>query len=223
MSVCVSGEHLYRSVIVLSIRVRGRTYIDRPSHCHVMGPHLYQSVIVLSVWVGAAPISIDHLFVISVCVFRTAPILIGHSSFLVSLVFGTVAISIGHHLVSLSFRVGTTPISISHFPCQFAFGAAPISIGHLVIILSVWVLARSAPISIGHYFVRFSWVLFDFESPSFFSFGILSHCAYSSRHFESSCFPSFWAFRVILFTWLLGAYRLFLIALLDFPLPLQMT
>ena len=29
-------------------------------------------------------------------------------------------------------------------------------------------------------------------------------------------FP-FWAFRVILFTWLLDAYRLFIIALLDFP------
>ena len=27
--------HLYRSVIVLSVRVRGRTYIDRPSPCHI--------------------------------------------------------------------------------------------------------------------------------------------------------------------------------------------
>ena len=155
---------------------RGRTYIDR------------SFILSVWVWVGAAPISIGHLLVMSVCVSGTAPI------------------SIGHHLVSSSFR-GRTYINR---PCSYHFSC------------SVW--ARTAPISIGHCFVRLSWVLFNFESPSFFSFGVQSHRrAYSSKHFESSCFPSFWAFRVVLSTWLLGSYRLFIITLLEFPLPLHMT
>ena len=67
ISVFVSGSHLYLSVIVLSVRVRGRTYIDRPSPCNIClcfgttpisighclvslssGPHLYRSAISLS-------------------------------------------------------------------------------------------------------------------------------------------------------------------------------
>ena len=61
------GPHLYRSVIVLSVRVWGYTYIDRSSHCLIgsvsrtapisinhrlnsqsLGSHLYQSTISLS-------------------------------------------------------------------------------------------------------------------------------------------------------------------------------
>ena len=49
--VCVSGQHLYRSVIVLSVRVWGRTYIDRPSPCHI------------SLCFGISPISIGHCLV----------------------------------------------------------------------------------------------------------------------------------------------------------------
>ena len=76
------GLHLYRSVIVLSIRVRGRTYIDRPSSCHISLCFWDRTYIDRSLSCqlefGAAPISIDHLLVISVCVCGTAPILIGH-------------------------------------------------------------------------------------------------------------------------------------------------
>ena len=101
MSVCVSGPHLYRSVIRRVSLCRDRTYIDRSSSyqfefklrphpyrsiihrflsVQFLGPHLYRSVIILSiwVWVGAAPISIGHLLVMSVCVSGTAPISIGH-------------------------------------------------------------------------------------------------------------------------------------------------
>ena len=102
-----SGPHLYRSVIILSVsvRVRGRTYIDRPSPCHVSlvsgaaptsighvpitfhvhfvsGPHLYQSVIILSVSVRVrtAPISIGH----SSCQFELGPHLYRSAIFLSS-------------------------------------------------------------------------------------------------------------------------------------------
>ena len=72
------GPHLYRSVIILSVRV-----------C-VLGLHLYWSVIILSVWVWveATLISIDHLHIIlcSFWVFGTTPILIGHS-FVLSIQF----------------------------------------------------------------------------------------------------------------------------------------
>ena len=45
------GPHLYRLVIVLSVKVRGRTYIDRSSHCLV------------SLVSGTTPISIGHCFI----------------------------------------------------------------------------------------------------------------------------------------------------------------
>ena len=51
ISVCVSGPHLYRSVIVLSVRVQGRTYINRPSLCHI------------TMCFGTAPISIGRCLV----------------------------------------------------------------------------------------------------------------------------------------------------------------
>ena len=90
ISVCVSGSHLYRSVIVLSVRVRGCTYIDRPSPCHVSlcfwgctyidRPSPYHVSVYFwgrtyndrslscQLEFGASPISIGHLFIISVCV-----------------------------------------------------------------------------------------------------------------------------------------------------------
>ena len=98
------------------------------------GQHLYQSVIILSVWVwvGAAPISIGHLLVMTV-------------QFL------------GPHL----YRSIIFCVSLSFF------GTAPILIGHCFISLC-WVLFASG--SRLH-----SWVLFDFESPSFRVFYVQSH------------------------------------------------
>ena len=56
VSLCFSGPHLYRSVIILSVSVcvfLDRTYIDRSFICQFQfsfsGPHLYQSIIILSV------------------------------------------------------------------------------------------------------------------------------------------------------------------------------
>ena len=46
-----SGPHLYRSIIVLSVRIRGHPYIDQPSPYHVS-----------SVF-GTAPISISHCLI----------------------------------------------------------------------------------------------------------------------------------------------------------------
>ena len=58
--------HLYQSTISLSYQFvfRDRTYIDRSLSCQLE--------------FGIAPITIDHLLVMSVCVSRTAPISIGH-------------------------------------------------------------------------------------------------------------------------------------------------
>ena len=165
----------------------------------------------MSVWVGAAPISIGHLPISSVS--GAAPISIGHLP--ISLASGTAPISIGHsscqsesrpHLyrsaIFLSvcvFRVRTAPISIGHSSCQFE------SRPHLY---------RSA-ISLS--------CQFEFLGPHLYRSVIVlldwvESCLISSHHL-----PSFWAFRVVLFTWLLSAHRLFIIALLDFPLPLYMT
>ena len=156
-----SRLHLYRSIIHRVSLSWGRTPIDRPSsyqfefilsfrdHTFIdrpffypfeLRPHLYWSTIFLSVWVwvfrvGTAPISIDHLSIISssIYVFGTAPISIGH--FLMSVRVGAAPILIGHvpiiFHVSLNFWdriyidrsfvmsvwVGVAPISISHLPC----------------------------------------------------------------------------------------------------------
>ena len=120
-----SGQHLYRSVIVLSVRVWGCTYIDRPSPYHVSsasgtapisighsscqfefsGPHLYQSTISLSCQFNFWDRTyIDWSFVVSVWVFGAAPISIGHLP-----------------ICLCSVWVGTALISIDHFSCQFEF------------------------------------------------------------------------------------------------------
>ena len=49
-----------------------------------------------------------------------------------------------------------TYIDRSFFVLVQVFGAAPISIGHLLIILSIWVWVGTAPISIGHHLVSSS-------------------------------------------------------------------
>ena len=151
-----SRSHLYRSVIVLSVRVWGRTYIDRPSPCHV------------SLVSRTAPISIGH----SSCQFEfsgAAPILISHFPIRLSLVFESgphlyrsvilhVNLSWDHTYIdqSLSYQLefGATPISICHLLVMLVqflgphpyrsvihpvglssiFGAAPISIGHLIVL-----------------------------------------------------------------------------------------
>ena len=104
-----SGPHLYRSAISLScqsvsgtapisighyrvILSRGRTYIDRPSPCHVsqfLGPHLYQSVIF------HVSLSRDRTYI--------------DRSLSCQLESGAAPISIGHLPISL-VRVGTAPI-----------------------------------------------------------------------------------------------------------------
>ena len=155
---------------------RGRTYIDRLSSCQFeSGPHLYRSVIIVSVLVGAAPISIDHLLIMSVQFL--GPHLYRSAIFLS--ISGTTPISIGHlscqfesgpHLyqsaISLSCQSvsGTAPISIGHYcvslsrdrtyidrllSCQFESGPHPYQ---SVIFLSV---SRTAPISIGHLSCQF--------------------------------------------------------------------
>ena len=120
ISVCVSVPHLYRSVIVLSVRVQGRTYIDRPSPCYI------------SLCFGATPISIDHLLVMLVCVSAAAPISIGH------LLVISVCVS-GQHVyrsvIVLSARVrGRTYIDWPS-PCHISlcFQTSPISIGHCLV------------------------------------------------------------------------------------------
>ena len=135
--------------VLITFRVnlsRGCTYIDRPCSYHFScqfesGSHLYRSTMFLSlfvsVWVGVAPISIDHVPIIF-CVslsFRGRTYIDQPSSY--------------HFHVSLSFsRLHLHRLAIFlSFPCQFEFfGTAPISIGHLS--CSVWV--GVAPISIDH-------------------------------------------------------------------------
>ena len=105
--------------LVSSVRVRGRTYINRPcssSPCHV------------SFRVGTAPISIDHLPVMSVssrdrtyidrpspchvslCLSRGRTYIDRLSPYHVSFRVGTAPISIGHHLISLSLSRDRTYI-----------------------------------------------------------------------------------------------------------------
>ena len=165
----------------------------------------------MSVWVGTAPISIGHHLISSsrgrTHIDRPFPC---HDSS----VSGTAPISIRHHLINSSR--GRTYIDRSFIISAQFLGP------HLyrsVIILSVRVGA--APISIGHVPITFC-VQFESGPRLYRSVIVLldwvESCSISSHHL-----PSFWAFRVVLFTWLLSAYRLFIIALLDFPPSLHMT
>ena len=135
ISAFVSGPHLYLSVIVLSVRVRGRTYIDRPSPFHVSLCFWGRTYIdrpspcYISLCFGATPISIDHLLVMLVCVSAAAPISIGHRLVISVCVSGQ---HVYRSVIVLSARVrGRTYIDWPS-PCHISlcFGTAPISIGH---------------------------------------------------------------------------------------------
>ena len=99
------------------------------------GPHLYRSVIIVSVLVGAAPISIDHLLIMSVQFL--GPHLYDRPS--------------SCHVSSVS---RTAPIrSVIFLSCQFSFWDRAYTIGHLFIV-SVCVEDRTY--TIGHYRVSLS-------------------------------------------------------------------
>ena len=203
-TVLISIGHCFVSLI------RGRTYIDRPfsyhfhvrlswSRTYIDRPSSYHFHVSLSLCFGAAPILINHISIILCLVWiETALISIGHHLVRLSLYFGAAPILISHIPVRLcSVWVEVAPILIGHHlvSSSLCFGAAPISIGHILVSLClVWV--GTAPISINHCFFRLSWVLFasesylhswvlfDFESPSFFSFGIQSHRTYPFKHLD---------------------------------------
>lgn len=76
-----SGPHLYRSVIVLSVRVQGRTYIDQSSPYHVSsvsGTAPISTVIVLSIRVRVRTYIDRSSHCLISLVSRTAPISISH-------------------------------------------------------------------------------------------------------------------------------------------------
>ena len=107
VSFWVSGPHLYRSVIILSIWVWVGTASISIGYFHSScpfesesGPHLYRSIIFLSLFVSG-----PHLY--RSVIFCVAPISIGHPLVsLCSVWVGTAPISTGHHLVSMSLRFG---------------------------------------------------------------------------------------------------------------------
>ena len=157
MSVQFLGPHLYRSVIILSVwvRVRGHTYIDWPSPCHVSlvsrtAPILIGHLLVTlcrdrtyidrslscQLEFGAAPISIDHFLIMSV-------------QFLGLHLYRSVIIL----LVSVWVWVRAAPISIDHLLVMSVQFLGPY-LYRSVIIVSVWV--EAAPISIDHYRVSLS-------------------------------------------------------------------
>ena len=119
MLVCVSGQHQYRSVIVLSVRVRGRTYIDRPSPCHI------------SLCFGTAPISIGYCLVN----WSSEPHLY-RSTISLSYQFMFRDRTYIDRSLSCQLEFGAAPISIDHLLVMSVCvsGAAPISIGHLLLI-----------------------------------------------------------------------------------------
>ena len=159
-----------------------------------------------------------------------------------------------HTYIDRSFSVlvwvfEATPISISHLPIiplsvcvqyesgrtyidqssSYQFGFEFLSWDRTYInrlfVVSIWV--GDAPISISHCFVRLSWVLFDFKSPSLRVFDVQSH--FSSVvsfkvtvlgiHIHWHCTSDIHGFALvlILLTLLPCAYRLFIIVLPDFP------
>ena len=132
MTIQFLGPYLYRSVIILSVRV---------------GAAPISSVIILSVWFGAAPISIGHLLVMTVqflgphlyqsvihhvslsrgrtyidrpssCQFESGPHLYRSVIRRVSLSRGRIYIDRPSpcHVSSSSVWVGVVTISIGHFP-----------------------------------------------------------------------------------------------------------
>ena len=118
-----SGPHPYQSVIRRVSLSQGRTYIDRPSPCHV------------SFQVRTAPISIGH-HPISLSLSRGRTYIDRPFPCHVSFRVGIAPISIGHHPISLCLSRGRTYIDRPS-PCHVSFlvGTAPISIGHHIIVL----------------------------------------------------------------------------------------
>ena len=101
----------------------------------------------------------------------------------------------------MSVWVGAAPIrSAISLSCQFSFWDRTYTIGHYRACLA----SRSL-------------LQYDIQSHIFQIWHLEPLCILIQIFFDSPCFLSFSAFRVVLLTWLLGAYRLFIIALLDFP------
>ena len=138
-----SRLHLYQSSIFLSFPCQfeflgiAPISIDRHLICLSLSwNHTYiDRSFILSVWVGAVPISISHhLINLSSIWVRAAPISIGHFLIRLSLVFES-----GQHLYRLvihhvSLSRDRTYIDRSLF-YQLEFRVAPISIGHLLVML----------------------------------------------------------------------------------------
>ena len=145
----LSWDYTYidRSFIILSVSVRvwGRTYINRPSsyHFHVSLSFEFEFLGVAPISIGYIPINLCSVWV------RTTPILIGHLSCQFEFwvwVFGTAPISIDHSSCQFEFWVwvGTAPILIGHSSCQFEFNLSQdrTYIGRSSFV-SVWVFSLS--------------------------------------------------------------------------------
>ena len=209
------GPHLYRSVIILSVRVQFNS-----------GGHQYWSTITLS-----------YQFV-----FRDRTYI--DRSLSCQLEFGSAPISIGHHPISLSLSRGRTYID-RPFPCHISLwvGTAPISIGHSFCQFQFSSSWDRTYIDRSFIHLPFSLSRGRTHIDRPFSYQFVFSLSRDRTHIDRSfilpvrsvrrpglCFSMtfrvtfpFWAFRVTFLTWLLWCLLLDRHCSFRIPLPLHMT